>query len=231
MSRNTVLGRHVTRIILAALFLLCAQYGGLVRSATAAGPFPDPAIDVQPSKEKQSAVFAGGCFWCTEAVFELIKGVDKVVSGYAGGDRKSAHYEIVSSGKTDHAESIQITFDPAQISYGQLLKIFFSVAHDPTQLNRQGPDRGRQYRSAIFYVSPEQKRVAEAYIQQLEQAHVFGKPIVTQVTELKGFYPAEAYHQDFVKRNPSHPYVVANAVPKIQKTKKEFSGLLKAGIK
>ena len=201
-------------------------------AAAASGSFPDPLIDVQPpsTKAKQTAVFAGGCFWCTEAVFELIKGVDKVISGYAGGDRKSAHYDIVSSGRTDHAESVQITFDPAQISYGQLLKIFFSVAHDPTQLNRQGPDHGRQYRSAIFFVTQEQKRVAEAYIEQLEHAHVFSKPIVTQVNELKGFYPAEEYHQDFVKRNPNHPYVIANAIPKIQKTKKEFRGLLKPGI-
>ena len=215
------------RIVFAGLSVLLApQY------AAAAGSFPDPAIDIErPStKEKQTAVFAGGCFWCTEAVFEQIKGVEKVISGYAGGDRKSAHYDIVSAGRTDHAECIQITFDPAQISYGQLLKIFFSVAHDPTQLNRQGPDHGRQYRSAIFFVTPEQKRVAEAYIQQLEQAHVFSKPIVTQVNELKGFYAAEEYHQDFVKRNPNHSYVIVNAIPKIQKTKKEFSGLLKNGL-
>ena len=211
--------------------LLAAEYAGVVRTAAAAGSLPDPAIDIErpATKEKQTAVFAGGCFWCTEAVFEQIKGIEKVISGYAGGDRKSAHYDIVSAGRTDHAESIQITFDPAQISYGTLLKIFFSVAHDPTQLNRQGPDHGRQYRSAIFYAGPDQKRVAEAYIQQLEQAHVFGKPIVTQVSELKGFYPAEEYHQDFVKRNPTHPYVIANAIPKIQKTRKEFSGLLKNG--
>ena len=195
----------------------------------AAVSFPDPAIDVErpTTKGKQTAVFSGGCFWCTEAVFELIAGVDKVISGYAGGDKKSAHYEIVSAGKTDHAESIQITFDPARISYGQLLKIFFHVAHDPTQLNRQGPDYGRQYRSAIFYVNAEQKRVAEAYIKQLNEAKVFNKPIVTEVNELKAFYPAEEYHQDFVQRNPGHPYVVVNALPKIQKTKKEFPELIK----
>jgi peptide-methionine (S)-S-oxide reductase len=223
MPRTTNAG-----LIWAGLAVLWAA----IPAAAASGSFPDPLIDVQPAstKAKQTAVFAGGCFWCTEAVFELIKGVDKVISGYAGGDRKSAHYDIVSSGRTDHAESVQITFDPAQISYGQLLKIFFSVAHDPTQLNRQGPDHGRQYRSAIFFVTPEQKRVAEAYIEQLEHAHVFSKPIVTQVNELKGFYPAEEYHQDFVKRNPNHPYVIANAIPKIQKTKKEFSGLLKPGL-
>src|SRR5438876_111852 len=170
--------------------------------------FPDPALDMDRSvtKGKQTAVLAGGCFWCTEAVFEQLIGVEKVVSGYAGGKAEMAHYNIVSSGKTDHAESIQITFDPSKISYGQLLKVFFSVAHDPTQLNRQGPDYGRQYRSAVFYADQEQKQIAEAYIQQLQQVKVFSKPIVTEVTGLKGFYPAEEYHQDFVKRNPTHPY-------------------------
>jgi peptide-methionine (S)-S-oxide reductase len=201
----------------------------ILAASAAAATVPDPAIDVErpAAKAKQTAVFAGGCFWCTEAVFEQIAGVDKVISGYSGGDKKSAHYEVVSSGRTDHAEAIQITFDPARISYGQLLKIFFSVAHDPTQLNMQGPDHGRQYRSAIFYTDAEQKRVAEAYIKQLDDAKVFRKPIVTQVSELKAFYPAEEYHQDFVKRNPDHPYVVVNAIPKIQKTKKEFPTLLK----
>ena len=191
--------------------------------------FPDPALDMDRSvtRGKRTAVFAGGCFWCTEAVFEQLIGVEKVVSGYAGGKPEMAHYNIVSSGKTDHAESIQITFDPSKISYGQLLKVFFSVAHDPTQLNRQGPDYGRQYRSAIFYADPEQKQIAEAYIQQLQQAKVFSKPIVTEVTELKGFYAAEEYHQDFVKRNPTHPYVVANALPKIEKTRKGFPSLVK----
>jgi len=201
----------------------------ILAASAAAATVPDPAIDVErpAAKAKQVAVFAGGCFWCTEAVFEQIAGVDKVISGYAGGDKKSAHYEMVSSGRTDHAEVIQITFDPARISYGQLLKIFFGVAHDPTQLNMQGPDHGRQYRSAIFYTDAEQKRVAEAYIKQLDEAKVFHKPIVTQVTELKAFYPAEEYHQDFVKLNPAHPYVMVNAIPKVQKTRKEFPGLVK----
>src|SRR6266446_5633555 len=198
---------------------------GLAKSAT---PFPDPAIDSdRAAKGKQTAVFAGGCFWCTEAVFERLAGVDKVVSGFSGGDAASAHYEIVSAGKTNHAESIEITYDPAKITYGTLLKVFFSVAHDPTQLNRQGPDYGRQYRSAIFYKDAEQKRIAEAYIQQLQQAKVFSKPIVTEVTDLKGFYPAEDYHQDFVKRHPDHPYVVVNALPKLDKLKKQFPELLK----
>ena len=209
--------------------ILAASTCLILAAPASAVSIPDPAIDVErpAEKTKQIAVFAGGCFWCTEAVFEQIAGVDKVISGYAGGDKKSAHYEIVSAGRTDHAESIQITFDPARISYGQLLKIFFSVAHDPTQLNMQGPDHGRQYRSAIFYMDPQQKRVAEAYISQLNEAKVFHKPIVTQVGELKAFYPAEEYHQDFVKRNPDHPYVVVNAIPKIQKVKKEFPALVK----
>jgi methionine-S-sulfoxide reductase len=155
------------------------------------------------AKGGQTAVFAGGCFWCTEAVFEQLAGVDKVVSGYAGGDAATAHYEIVGSGKTNHAESIEVTYDPARISYGTLLKVFFSVAHDPTQLNRQGPDYGRQYRSAIFYKDDEQKRIAEAYIKQLNEAEVFKKPIVTEVTALPHFYPAEAYHQHFVKLHPT----------------------------
>ena len=150
-----------------------------------------------------------------------------MVAGFAGDDAATAHYDVVSSGKTNHAESIQITFDPAKISYGQLLKVFFSVAHDPTTLNRQGPDYGRQYRSAIFYKDAEQKRVAEAYIKQLDEAGVFHKPIVTEVTELKRFYPAEEHHQQFVRRNPNHPYVVVNALPKLEKLRKQFPELVK----
>src|SRR5579859_2081728 len=197
-------------------------------SAKSAAPFPDPVVDSdRAATGKPTAVFAGGCFWCTEAVFEQLAGVDKVVSGFSGGDAASAHYEIVSSGKTNHAESIEITYDPAKITYGTLLKVFFSVAHDPTQLNRQGPDYGRQYRSAIFYKDAEQKRIAEAYIKQLEEAKVFHKPIVTEVAELKGFYPAEEYHQHFVQRHPNHPYVVVNALPKLEKLKKQFPGLVK----
>ena len=198
-------------------------------SAAAVISLPDPAIDMDRSaaKGKQTAVLAGGCFWCTEAVFEQLAGVDKVVSGFAGGDAATAHYDMVSSGRTNHAESIQITFDPAKITYGQLLKVFFAVAHDPTQLNRQGPDYGRQYRSAIFYKDAEQKRIAEAYIQQLGDAKVFNKPIVTEVVPLKGFYPAEEYHQHFVQRHPDHPYVVANSLPKLEKLRKQFDALLK----
>jgi peptide-methionine (S)-S-oxide reductase len=190
---------------------------------------PDPAVDISPAMAKgaQTAVLAGGCFWCTEAVFENLVGVERVVSGFAGGDAATAHYEVVSAGKTNHAESVQIRFNPAKISYGTLLKVFFSAAHDPTQLNRQGPDYGRQYRSVIFYKDAEQKRVAEAYVKQLEEAKVFHKPIVTEVAELRGFYPAEEYHQNFVQRHPNHPYVVVNALPKLEKLKRQFPELVR----
>ncbi len=177
--------------------------------------------------ERQTVVLAGGCFWCTEAVFNQIAGVEKVVSGYAGGDAATANYDAVCGGKTGHAEAIQVTYDPNKISYEQLLKIFFGVAHDPTQLNRQGADRGTQYRSAIFYSDPEQKRIAEAYIQQLEQAKVFDAPIVTEVAPLKAFYPAEEHHQNFCSLNPWNPYVMGVANPKVKKTKKQFPELLK----
>ena len=195
----------------------------------ATGPIPDPAVDLdKPAvKTRQVAVFAGGCFWCTEAVFESLAGVDKVVSGYAGGQANDAEYKIVSEGRTEHAESIEITFDASKISYGQLLKVFFSVAHDPTTLNRQGPDHGTQYRSAIFYIGADQKRVTDAYVAQLGKAEVFPGPIVTQIVPLKKFYTAEAYHQDFVKLNPGHGYVVVNALPKLKKLKQQYPELVK----
>ena len=197
-------------------------------TAMLASEFPDPAIDEKSgSAKKRTAVLAGGCFWCTEAVFAQIAGVEKVVSGYSGGDRATANYEAVCGGRTGHAEAIQITYDPTQISYGQLLKIFFSVAHDPTQLNRQGHDHGTQYRSAIFYSDPEQKQIAEAYIQQLEQAKVFRSPIVTVVTPLEAFYPAEEYHQNYCSLNPQNPYVASVAEPKVEKTREHFPELLK----
>jgi peptide-methionine (S)-S-oxide reductase len=192
-----------------------------------AADFPDPALDAKPATSAQTAVLAGGCFWCTEVVFEQLEGVSEVVSGYAGGTAESAHYDVVSAGRTDHAEVIQVKYDPSKITYGQILKIFFAVAHDPTQLNRQGPDWGRQYRSSIFYKDEEQKRVAEAYIAQLDQAKVFPKKIVTEVVPLKRFYPAEDYHQDFVRRNPMHPYVVVNAKPKVEKVRKQYAGKTK----
>jgi peptide-methionine (S)-S-oxide reductase len=197
-------------------------------SLFAADGLPDPVLDAKNEKGTQTAVFAGGCFWCTEVVFEQLKGVKDVLSGYAGGTKQTADYKLVSSGATQHAESIQVKYDPSKISYGQLLKVFFGAAHDPTQLNRQGPDHGAQYRSAIFYTNDEQKRVAEAYIQQLTAAKVFDKPIVTKVGPLPAFYPAEEYHQDFVQRNPSHGYVVVNALPKIKKVKQYFPELVKS---
>jgi peptide-methionine (S)-S-oxide reductase len=197
-------------------------------SLFAADGLPDPVLDAKNEKGTQTAVFAGGCFWCTEVVFEQLQGVSDVVSGYAGDSKQTAKYDLVSSGRTKHAESIQIKYDPSKISYGQLLKVFFGAAHDPTQLNRQGPDHGTQYRSAIFYVTDEQKRVAEAYIQQLTAAKAFDKPIVTQVAPLTAFYAAEQYHQDFVKRNPSHGYVVVNALPKVKKVKQYFPALVKS---
>ena len=201
----------------------------MLTSTLLAAEFPDPVVDSKSPAGvgKQTAVLAGGCFWCVEAVFRQIEGVEKVVSGYSGGDAASAHYDIVSTGKTGHAESVQVTYDPRKISYGQLLKVFFDVAHDPTQLNRQGPDVGPQYRSAIFYSDPEQKRIAEAYVKQLDQAKVFRAPIVTQVVELKTFYPAEEHHQNFCNRNPRNPYVVNVAMPKVEKVKKKLPELAK----
>lgn len=197
----------------------------LASTALFAATLPDPAVDIPAAKGKQTAVLAGGCFWCTEAVFEHVIGVEKVVSGYAGGDADSAHYEIVGSGKTNHAEAFEVTFDPNKITYGQILKIFFSVAHDPTQKDRQGPDWGRQYRSAIFYKNADQKRIAEAYVKQLTDAKVFSQPIATEIAKLPAFFMAEEYHQDFVKRNPRHRYVVINSLPKVEKLKKEFPQL------
>jgi peptide-methionine (S)-S-oxide reductase len=194
-----------------------------------AASFPEPAVDIpaSPAQGKQTIVLAGGCFWGVEGVFERIKGVTDVVSGFAGGDKKTAHYERVSEGDTGHAESVQITYDPKQITFGQLLMVYFSVAHDPTELNRQGPDTGTQYRSAIFYTNPDQQRVAEAYIHQLDAAHVYSHRIVTQVVPLKGFYPAEGYHQHFLDRNPTYPYIVYNDLPKIAALKKQYPQLCK----
>lgn len=209
--------------------VICTLFAAFGCTAAPRGPLPDPAqdIDKATAKGKQKAVFAGGCFWCTEAVFEAVAGVDKVVSGYSGGDLASAQYELVGSGRTNHAEAIEITFDPTKISYGQLLKIFFAVAHDPTQLNYQGPDHGRQYRSAVFYADAEQQKVVTGYVAQLEQAKLFNGKIVTEISPLKAFFPAEDYHQDFVKLHPTHPYVVVNSTPKVAKLKKEFPTLLK----
>ena len=181
--------------------------------------FPDPIVDsALADKAGQSrAVLAGGCFWCVEAVYKNLEGVSSVKSGYAGGSAETADYETVSTGTTNHAEAVEVLYDPSRISFGQILKVFFAIAHDPTQLNRQGPDTGRQYRSAIFSADDEQKRVAEAYIDQLNKARVFDAPIVTEVAPLKAFFEAETYHQDYAARNPSNPYIVYNAQPKVTK--------------
>lgn len=174
---------------------------------------------------QQTAVIAGGCFWGIQAVFQHVKGVVNATSGYSGGEAKTAEYEVVSTGETGHAESVKVTYDPSQITYGELLRVFFSVAHDPTQLNRQGPDDGTQYRSVIFYGSDEQKKIAESYVSQLDKSGVFPRPIVTQVVPLKAFYPAEAYHQDYATRHPYEPYIVFNDAPKVVHLKQQFPEL------
>jgi peptide-methionine (S)-S-oxide reductase len=175
----------------------------------------------------QTAVFAGGCFWGVDAVFKHVKGVTRVVSGYAGGGAGTAEYEVVSTGTTGHAESVEVTYDPSQVSYNDLLKVFFYAAHDPTELNRQGPDTGTQYRSAIFFTNAEQKKIADDYIAQLDHAKAFPEPIVTQVVPLKGFYPAEAYHQDYLERHPDSPYIVINDLPKLDSLREKFPQLYK----
>ena len=194
--------------------------------AARASQFPTPALDPKMNGE-QTAVLAGGCFWGVEAVFEALAGVSDAVSGYAGGSKSSANYRVVSSGTTGHAEAVRVAYDAAKISYGQLLTVFFAVAHDPTQVNRQGPDEGPQYRSAIFFSSPEQKAVAEAYIQQLNDARIFPRRIATTVLTLDGFYPAESEHQNFMRWNPSNPYILAHDRPKLELLKREFPELLK----
>lgn len=194
-----------------------------------ADQFPDPAIDApaDPTRAPQSIVLGGGCFWCTEAVFAKLDGVIGVVSGYAGGTADTANYQAVCSGMTDHAEVIRVQYDSHRITLGQILKVFFAVAHDPTQLNRQGNDMGRQYRSSIFYASVNQERIAAAYLQQLQEAKVFDQPIVTTLEPLVRFFEAEAYHQEYVARNPNQPYVAAVAVPKVKKLEKSFADKLK----
>ena len=193
---------------------------------TTTSRFPDPPQDVKPTGE-QTAVLAGGCYWGVEAVFERLAGVTDVVSGFAGGSAATAHYTVVSMGATGHAESVKIIYDSSKITYGQLLKVFFAVAHDPTELNRQGPDEGTQYRSSIFYTTPEQQAVAQAYIKQLDSAKVFRRPIVTKVVPLDGFYPAEAYHQNYLVNHRTNPYIVYNDLPKLDHLEKAFPELLK----
>jgi peptide-methionine (S)-S-oxide reductase len=213
-----------TRRLFASLPMLSAVRRALGAEGAA---FPEPAVDAQPATAKQTIVLAGGCFWCVEAVFEIVDGVEDAVSGYAGGTKETAKYDVVSTGRTGHAESVMITFNPAKISYGQILKLFFSVAHDPTSLNRQGADVGPQYRSAIFYTNDEQKRVAEAYIAQINESHVFSRPIVTGLAPLDKFFVAEGYHQDYAARNRSNPYIVNVSDPKVEKLKKLYPGCVR----
>ena len=213
--------------------LICTLFLFSVLESVACSPAHGqiPAFAGEPSSPvvngKQVAVLAGGCFWGVDAVFRHVKGVASVVSGYSGGSASTAQYDTVSTGTTGHAESVKITFDPAQVSYGELLRVFFSVATDPTQLNRQGPDEGTQYRSVIFYANEEQKQIALAYIDQMTKAKVFSGPIVTQVVPLRAFYPAEEYHQNFLARNPTYPYIVFNDMPKLRELQKQFPGLYK----
>jgi peptide-methionine (S)-S-oxide reductase len=191
--------------------------------------FPDPKFDEPvPSVGGEAvAVLAGGCFWCVEAVYRQLDGVKSVISGYAGGTAETADYQVVSSGRTGHAEAVEVRFDPGKVSYGQLLKVFFSIAHDPTTRDRQGPDVGKQYRSAIFYANDIQRRVAEGYIAQLDGAKVFDAPIVTEVKPLERFFEGEDYHQDYAERNPTQPYILYNAAPKVQKVRKYFADRVK----
>src|ERR1700756_909467 len=211
------------------LFVLALSitFLGCTAKAIPNTPIPAASVDLPLAKSSgsQTAVFAGGCFWGTQAVFERVKGVVKTTTGYSGGAAATATYDQVTTETTGHAESVQVVFDPSKITYGQLLRIFFSVAHDPTELNRQGPDVGTSYRSAIFYANDEQKRLATAYIQRLDQAHIFPGPIVTQVVPLKGFYRAEDYHQDYALHNPDNPYILVCDRPKIAALKQQFPDL------
>jgi peptide-methionine (S)-S-oxide reductase len=212
-------------IVIAAAFLIATHNAPTVRGG--GSPLPNPKLDASLAKAKgqETAVVAGGCFWGVQGVFQHIRGVISATSGYAGGPPAAAEYEVVSTGTTGHAESVKITYDPAQITYGQLLQVFFSVAHDPTELDRQGPDVGSQYRSVVFYANDEQKRIAQAYIAQLDAAKVFPSPIVTQVVPLKGFYPAEAYHQNYLERHPDSLYIVINDLPKLSHLREQFPNL------
>ncbi len=226
--RSPTIGRTLAIAVITAFFAWNAvRLIGARPVAEPRYPFPKPIVDaaLAASKSQQTAVLAGGCFWGVQAVFEHLKGVGSVIAGYSGGRVNSPSYEMVSSGLTGHAESVSIAFDPSQISYGQILMIFFSVAHDPTQLNRQGPDDGTQYRSAIFYSNQEQQRIASAYIEQLDSAKVYPRKIVTEVVPFKAFFRAEDYHQDYLQTHADQPYIVYNDLPKLEHLKKQFREL------
>ncbi|MGA2894143.1 MAG: peptide-methionine (S)-S-oxide reductase MsrA [Xanthobacteraceae bacterium] len=219
-GRRILLTGVVGALILVPLFGFGA---GRVQAAEPAVSIPAPAVDASVGGGLQTVVLAGGCFWGVQGVYQHTKGVTQAVSGYAGGQKETAHYEIVSTGRTGHAESVSVTFDPQQVSFGKILQIYFSVAHNPTELNYQGPDEGTQYRSAIFFANDEQKRVAGDYIAQLDKAHVFAEPIVTKLEPLTGFYPAEEHHQDFLVLHPNYPYIVFNDLPKVDNLKRLFA--------
>jgi peptide-methionine (S)-S-oxide reductase len=226
--KSPYIGRGIAIVLIAGLVAWTAVRALGSRPPEAPKmPFPAPAVDapLAAAKSQQTAVFAGGCFWGIQAVFEHVKGVSSATSGYAGGHVKSPSYESVSMGVTGHAETVSIKFDPSQVTYGQLLMVYFSVAHDPTQWNRQGPDTGSQYRSVIFFTNEEQKSIAQAYIAQLEAAKVYSRPLVTKVEPFQVFYPAEDYHQDYLKNNPNNPYIVYNDLPKLENLKRVFPAL------
>jgi len=216
-----------TRLAILLIGSILAIAGCNAKANPAHASLPVPVVDAPraSSPGRETAVLSGGCFWGVQAVFQHVKGVISATSGYAGGSEKDAQYEIVSTGETGHAESVQVVYDPSQITYGELLRVFFTVAHDPTQLNRQGPDEGTQYRSAIFYANDEQKRIADAYVAQIDQAKVFSHRIVTQIVHLQGFYPAEAYHQNYAALHPNQPYIVFNDAPKVEHLKQQFPDL------
>ena len=221
---NRTVGRGI--VVAAVMVPLIAFSRGRTSSAHPVSvPAPVDAALAPAGAALQKVVLAGGCFWGIEAVYEHIKGVEKAVSGYAGGSKVHADYELVSSGRTGHAEVVEVTFDPSKVSLQKLLQVFFSVAHDPTQLNRQGPDVGPQYRSAIFFANEEQEKAARSYIDQLTAAKTFARPIVTQVAKLEAFYPAEEYHQDFAEKNPTYPYIVYHDKPKVDNLQRQFPEL------
>jgi len=223
-------GGHMFRILVrsfAGLSGFLALAALVACNSASATVIPSPVVDdpLAPTRGQQTTVLAGGCFWGVQAVFEHVKGVISVTAGYSGGAANTAHYETVGTGTTGHAESVKIIYDPSQVSFGQILKVFFSVAHDPTQLNRQGPDTGSQYRSVIFFSTERQLRIAQAYMDQLNDAKVYSRPIVTQVIRLKDFYPAEAYHQDYLVHHPNNPYIVINDLPKVAHLREQFPDL------
>jgi peptide-methionine (S)-S-oxide reductase len=216
----------IVLVVVVVAFMLLGRGKRMVMGAERKEPIPAPAMDEpQTGAKHETAVFAGGCFWGVQTVFQRVKGVTETTAGYSGGSAATATYDQVSSEGTGHAESVKVVFDPAKVSYGTLLRIFFSVVHDPTQLNRQGPDVGTSYRSVIFYTSPEQEKIAKAYIAQLDAAHVFPKAIVTDVTPLKAFYDGEDYHQDYAEKNPNNPYIQVCDVPKMAALKVQFPDL------